>query len=328
MTQERNDVFSSQVYGQYIESDFILPGLAPAYSQNNTTLKRQVIRLAHTTFQQPAQNKRIYVRLNHGIYRSPEYPNHLFGTVDQLGSFRLTPSSVTLAPIDSLPHQHLISFALGSGLGVQLYLRQIIPMHGMAFLNSDNTASLVFGMSGAGKSTLTAACISAGIPVFSDDILPIERQGHELFIHPAHRRLKLSQQLVTELTIPSENHQPVNHSIETAYPNTDKIGWVAPQESFAHEPARVSRLYLLRKVRHQEAGSVSSPMSPFQTINLLRRFVYRPKLIPFLGLNKLFFEQASLLSQTTQLREIHLPDITHFSSFNNYACKIKELLQV
>lgn len=328
MTQERNDVFSSQVYGQYIESDFILPGLAPAYSQNNTTLKRQVIRLAHTTFQQPAQNKRIYVRLNHGIYRSPEYPNHLFGTVDQLGSFRLTPSSVTLAPIDSLPHQHLISFALGSGLGVQLYLRQIIPMHGMAFLNSDNTASLVFGMSGAGKSTLTAACISAGIPVFSDDILPIERRDHELFIHPAHRRLKLSQQLVSELMVSNSNIQSPDHTAESAYPGTDKIGWVAPQQSFAHEPARVSRLYLLRKARHQEAGSVSSPMSSFQTINLLRRFVYRPRLLPFLGLNKLFFEQASLLSQTTQLREIHLPDITHFSSFNNYACKIKELLQV
>lgn len=312
-------MFLTQVYGRNIQSDIELPGLSPTEGGNNRERNTSPITLACANVALPEQSKREYLSASNGVFRASDQEQCLFGTVPQLGHFKLTPNSVTLAPQPNLSNEHLISFALGSGLGLQLYLQNIIPMHGMAFMNTDGTASLVFGMSGAGKSTLAAACASAGVPIFSDDILPIERIGDEVYIYPAHRRLKVSSELGSELNLKFANNSANSSHIEPAYPGTNKIGWLAPQSSFSQTPARISKCYVLRKIRSNENGNILPPMHPTLAMQTLRRYVYRPKLVSFMELNRAFFEQAHLISKQTQCSYLQLPEKENYSSFQAYA---------
>ena len=329
-------VFKSQVYGQIIESDIQLPGFQPysheLFRTESTNCPPQTVKLTCEAIEHVEPSLRNYLipqkaATGVGLYRINRQPNVLFGCSPRLGDYKLSSAAVQLNPVADLPFQHLLSFALGSGLGVQLYLRNIIPMHGMAFLNPDSTASLVFGVSGAGKSTLTAACIQAGIPVFSDDILPIQQIDGNIYIHPAHRRLKLNSALITELNNTMTTNKGSQLIVDSAYPGTDKTGWIAPTQSFAQKPTRITQLFFLKKIRQPHQGKLGNILSPFQTMHVLRRCVYRPRLIPFLGLNKTFFAQASLLSQLAPLRQLYLPHLNEYLSFQDYAEHIKALLQ-
>ncbi|MCC5879142.1 MAG: hypothetical protein JJU03_04525 [Idiomarina sp.] len=325
----------TRVYGRNIQSVIQLPGFAvcdersPQHPEASTL--RPPVTLTVEYFSSPKETQREYIGQASKLYRAPGYGEYLFGSVAELGDFKLSENSVVLSPNSNIPEEHLLSFALGSGLGVQLYLQGIIPMHGMAFLNADGTASLVFGMSGAGKSTLAAACVSAGVPIFSDDILPIRQHQDEAYIYPAHRRLKISMELAAQLTAPAHSHVNRN-SIEIpqapqyAYPGTDKVGWVAPMASFANEPARISKCFLLRKGRCTESGKILPPIDAPLAMQTLRRCVYRPKLVSLLGLNTVFFQQAHQISSQSQFSYLQLPDRANFAHFQAYAQQVAALL--
>lgn len=319
----------SSIYGQHVVSDIDLPGFAASIGvADNASVANKQTHLSVGSFPQPDEIQRQYLAPGNRLYRArePKFDEAIFGTVPHLGSYKLTEDEVILQPIPALPDDFLLSFALGSGLGVQLYLQGIIPMHGMAFLNPDGSASLVFGVSGAGKSTLAAACVSAGLPIFSDDILPVYLQEGKAYIAPAHRRLKLSRELADELD--TQFSAGSSHAIERgpAYPGTDKVGWIAPEHSFSQTPARISRCYILRKIRCEAAGNISQAVHPVTAMQTLRRCVYRPKLVPFLELHKAFFDQAHALSSHTQLAYLQLPDRNNHHTFNEYARHIATLL--
>jgi hypothetical protein len=82
------------------------------------------------------------------------------------------------------------TYLLGPVLGFVLRLRGTVCLHASAVAVAGRAVALV-GQAGAGKSTAAAAFARQGIPVLSDDVVPLDDRGGSLLVHPGNPRLRL-----------------------------------------------------------------------------------------------------------------------------------------
>jgi hypothetical protein len=81
-------------------------------------------------------------------------------------------------------------YLLGPVLGFVLRLRGGVCLHASAVELRGRAVALV-GPAGAGKSTLAAAFACRGVPVLSDDVVPLDDRGPTLCVQPGNPRLRL-----------------------------------------------------------------------------------------------------------------------------------------
>jgi hypothetical protein len=82
------------------------------------------------------------------------------------------------------------TYLLGPIIGFVLRLRGVVPLHASA-VAADGWALALVGPAGAGKSTTAAAFALRGLPVLSDDVVPLDPRDEGLFVAPGNPRLRL-----------------------------------------------------------------------------------------------------------------------------------------
>ena len=106
--------------------------------------------------------------------------------------FLFDPSSRVLRPFPSpeFDLQNLRQLLLDNVLPLVLSRRCFLVLHGGAVLIDDQAVAFL-GESGAGKSTLTAAFVSHGRPLVTDDCLALEESRRGVAAFTSHPGLKL-----------------------------------------------------------------------------------------------------------------------------------------
>jgi hypothetical protein len=89
-----------------------------------------------------------------------------------------------------LTHSDAVSFLTGPVLAFVLRLRGVLPLHASA-VSIDGRAVVFLGAAGAGKSSLAAAFGASGVPVLSDDVVPVRLFDGRFLVDPGFPRLSL-----------------------------------------------------------------------------------------------------------------------------------------
>jgi hypothetical protein len=143
---------------------------------------------------------------------------------------------------DSLTVEDVTSYVLGPVLGFLLRLRGTTCLHASAVAIGERAVVFV-GAEGAGKSTLAGAMAMRGVPVLSDDVVPIERRGDAFLVHPGWAWVRLWPHAVRAVAdLGPAAHWQAALATERRY-NLDLLehGY-----RFHHDPLPLGAIYLLR----------------------------------------------------------------------------------
>jgi hypothetical protein len=102
------------------------------------------------------------------------------------------------------------TYLLGQVVSFALLKRGLEPLHSTAML-IDGVAVGFVGNCGYGKSTLAAACLRAGHPLLTDDLLMVKEEGHGFSAYPGPPRIKLFPEIATRLLGGQINGTPMNN---------------------------------------------------------------------------------------------------------------------
>ena len=171
-------------------------------------------------------------------------------------------------------------FILDTVFGILLHQRGDFVLHASAARVGDR-AVLFAGPSGAGKSTVAAALAKRGHALIADDICAIS-SGRVL---SDGRRLKLWANAIDRLDLASTRGDPVRDTLKKFY-----VEPAAADET----PLPVGAVYVLRETRPPSGDGIETANIVDATL-LLRRSVYRQRLVKMLGQDNFYLQSAATL---------------------------------
>jgi len=115
------------------------------------------------------------------------------------------------ADIDSV-----LLFLNGSVLGSVLLQKKILAFHGSSFCYK-GVGIIICGNSGAGKSSVTVAFCQNDALFITDDITPISIEEGEVYIKPLKTEIKLWDDTLEQLNLPSENLKKIRPTLDKFY---------------------------------------------------------------------------------------------------------------
>lgn len=163
----------------------------------------------------------------------------------------------------------------GYALGIQAMLAGKLVLHATT-LSRNNKAIILCGSSGSGKSTLAAALQAEGFSLVSDEVTIFDQHG---LVQPGFDDIKLWQDVVETLALPSQQLQPVRSVINKLYyrPAGQTIKPVPP-----------AAVYVLGHDNRRSAELVE--LAGFAKFEPLRAQYYRPFLVKPLQLDTLYLQ--------------------------------------
>jgi hypothetical protein len=102
------------------------------------------------------------------------------------------------------------TYLLGQVLSFALVRRGMEPLHSTTAV-IDGRAVAFIGDCGYGKSTLGAACLRAGYPLVTDDLLVLAERSGEFLAQPGPPRIKLFPHVADRLLGPARGGRAMNH---------------------------------------------------------------------------------------------------------------------
>ncbi|MCE7698049.1 MAG: hypothetical protein K8E24_004165 [Methanobacterium paludis] len=160
----------------------------------------------------------------------------------------------------NIEEMFLRSLLLGQGMGVLLYQRGYLVLHGSAVNINGNAVGFV-GWQGEGKSTAVAALNAKGYPLVTDDILTIDfDERNKPIISPGFPRIKLWNDVINIMT---DN----THLFPKILPEVQKYSYTADTH-FKTESLPLKIIYILEKSEKNEINYLNFQNS---LINLLKQ---------------------------------------------------------
>ncbi len=197
-----------EAFGLRLRSNVALPGLKPVAGATDGAVVE--IRLGSL----PEQVRRLAVLSGEPHYIDPdgltEGQPHLVVNRCGDGVYSFAYDSGVQFVVDSTGHaiwgawgedlllEDVALYLLGPILGFLLRLQGVTCLHAGAVV-ADDRALMVVGPSGAGKSTLTTVLARLGLPVLTDDVLPIVQGCDGLRAVSGYPRLRLRPEVVETL---------------------------------------------------------------------------------------------------------------------------------
>lgn len=139
----------------------------------------------------------------------------------------------------NLTSEDLAQYFLGPVMGFVLRRRQITCLHASSAILCGRAVAFC-GEAGAGKSTLAASLALRGVPILSDDILPLTEKDEQFFALPGCPRVCLWPESVTELLGRPEALPKLVDSWEKRY-----LPLNGEHAVFANEKAPLGMIYLI-----------------------------------------------------------------------------------
>ncbi|AUD02946.1 phosphoenolpyruvate carboxykinase (ATP) [Spirosoma pollinicola] len=275
-------------FGLTLETDIDFTGVLP-----HSTAETDVC-ISEGSIQQkanrPTRIQRRGIRAKLGITASDIVLNW-----DGVGIFRVSDGKTIVYQNNGADEGTIRLFLLSEVIGLVLYQRGLLLLHGSAVKFGDD-AAVFLGIPGAGKSTTAAAFGKAGHTVLTDDLVAVQLIDGRPYVIPAFGQYKIWKNTVDGLNVDESKLEPsfegstkflVNQSvtdfpqtpiplrmITLLYPpnsrkQTERIKPLhAPVELLKHFPLPVQLLtgqYL--KTHFQDALTITR----FATINQLKR---------------------------------------------------------
>jgi hypothetical protein len=186
-------------YGLHVASEFQLDELDPVEAPPGPA--DVVVRRAEL----PGVPDGVAV-LPHGMWRLGDRCGF---HVDGVGRYEIRAGrEILVDPAAGVARRTIRLYLLGTALGALMAQRDHLVLHGNAVRIGDGCA-VVLGHSGAGKSTLAAEFSRRGLDIFSDDVVPVTRDGLAM---PGSARIKLWADALEGLGVSPDGLQRVDRA--------------------------------------------------------------------------------------------------------------------
>lgn len=236
-------------------------------------------------------------------------PDHYILNIEGLGKFGASYGQyITVDPMAGVEEDMLKPFILGSVFGALAHQRRLLPIHASAVQFGEG-ALLFTGPSGAGKSTAAVSFLLKGCNIISDDVSVVHfGENKEPIIHPGMARLKICEDLVTEI--------PESIFLNRISKAHDKL-FLPLKPGSKPRTNPVTHLFHLRKGSEQESGI--RELEGIGKYRAISANIFRQKLIDGLGVRKTNFAQVSDFVESVKVFEVTRPENTRekFKLFDN-----------
>lgn len=207
-------------------------------------------------------------------------------------------NKITVYPLDDYNERIVKLYILGTCVGVLLFQRNILPLHGSA-IAIDGKAYLFIGEQGAGKSTLAATFIKNGYQLISDDVIPISINDELVpMVLPAYPQQKLWDDALSNIGKNPADFQSIY--------GREKKYCVPVVDKFCYDPMPLGGIFELRKT-DKEQLTIDS-INGLQCLNILSMHTYRNQLLNKMGLINWHFRCITQLVNNISVSQIKRPE--------------------
>ncbi|BCG57410.1 hypothetical protein [Paenibacillus sp. URB8-2] len=278
--------FRYKAFGLNIASNFLIEGLLPADGEPEVYIKEGKVPVDLPG----PPNSYGYTRVGTDGFAF---------RVKDIGTFLVTDGTQIIAERSEgcEPGAHVL-FILGTCIGVLLFQRGLLPVHGGA-LALEGKHIIVTGHSGAGKSTLTAALTKRGCAFLADDIAALqEDERGEPWIVPSFPRQKLWRDTAEQIygSVDSLDRIP---GIRDKY-------HVSMDGGFIEVPQRLDALFELST--HPGSEVIVSEVKGPEKLMVILRNIYRSEFIELMGKQGEHFMRCSALAAAIRVFHIERPE--------------------
>lgn len=194
-----NNLQLYQAFGLLIQSEFMLPELSIPHG--DVSLEAVTVKKADLTnmWQEVSQpDEYFHILTDRILFMIPE-----------VGIFSVEDGHTLLvSPFEDVEEDRLRLYILGTGMGLILLQKRILPLHGSC-IAINGKAYAILGHSGAGKSTLASVLLNQGYRLLSDDIIPIVISDQIPMAIPSYPQQKLWQESMSALNITRSDSRPI-----------------------------------------------------------------------------------------------------------------------
>jgi len=213
--------------------------------------------------------------------------------VEGVGRYEIGSGTEILVDADPAASRRTVRlYLLGTALGTLMSQRDHLVLHGNAVRIGDACA-VVLGHSGAGKSTLAGEFARRGLDIFSDDVVPVDREGLAL---PGSPRIKLWADAMERLGVSSDGLERVDRG-------HDKFQVPIRRNQLGPLPLRW--VYVLERVEATELAI--EPVHGAPCFSLLFEHTYRNEFVQGPDAMRAHLEQSARLLRHARVSRVTRP---------------------
>jgi hypothetical protein len=274
MLSMRRNLYSYQIYGLIIKSEIEIPELC-GYGEESTRCHVNI------SFGSAPRyiNEPVFTTIWWQVSREEFYMH-----IKDVGYYYVSNgTSIIVEPEDGADMEYIKVFLLGSALGMLMFQRNIIAIHG-GTIEIDGRGIILTGQTGAGKSTLNSAFRKEGYRFLSDDVSALGKDDiGEIVIHPAYPQAKLCADTMLKL---GYNLNNFNLLVDR---ERDKYS-IPLDGDFVGHNIRLGGIYEISVDDVEKVGIIE--VLGGEKIKLILRNIYRIEIGGFLGFQRDYFKQC------------------------------------
>jgi hypothetical protein len=274
MISMKKNIYTYQIYGLIIKSEIEIPELC-VYSEEIASCDVDIcFGCVPRDIDQP-----IFTTKSWQISK-----NEFYMYIKDVGHYYVSNGkSVIVEPEDGSNMEYVKVFLLGSAIGMLMFQRNIIAIHG-GTIEIDGQGIILTGHTGAGKSTLNSAFRNEGYRFLSDDVSALGKDDiGKTVIHPAYPQAKLCGDAMLKL---GYNLKNFNSLIDR---ERDKYSIPLDRE-FVRYNVQLGGIY---EISVEDVDNVKiNEVLGGEKIKLILRNIYRIEIIRFLGFERDYFKQC------------------------------------
>ena len=201
---------------------------------------------------------------------------------------------------DPLTAADAAAYLLGPVLGFLLCLRRLVCLHASSVAIGEQAIALL-GPPTAGKSTTAAAFAGLGLPVLTDDVLPLLDRGETFLVQPTYPSMRLWPDAVRALYGSPDVLPPLTPNWDKRYLDLTRGG-----HRFQDHPLPLAGIYLLGERTEQRASAAVEPVPAKDRLIALVSNVYTNYLLDR-SMRGLEFELSGRVVASIPLRQVARP---------------------
>lgn len=278
-----------KIYGLIIKSDIKL------YNSN-------LISLSSTTPDIEIVSKSINTNIDSSfISRSNFYfsQNNIIFIIENVGRYQITNGNkITIEYLPNTDLEEIRKYILGSALGLLLFQRNIIALHGSSIVINNN-AIIISGNIGAGKTSTTLSLVNKGYSFLTDDVASVIKDINGTYnVHHCIPYQKLCLNTIESLGYDKNKLIQID-KIKNKYYSPEII-------NFTKEPKKLKSLFYLTTSNNLTTVSCSEVFG-VEKFKLILSNIFRKELIPNELIKGNYIKEVLNLSKNISVYKITRP---------------------
>lgn len=278
-----------KIYGLIIKSDIKL------YNSN-------LISLSSITPDIEIVSKSINTNIDSSfISRSNFYfsQNNIIFIIENVGRYQITNGNkITIEYLPNTDLEEIKKYILGSALGLLLFQRNIIALHGSSIVINNN-AIIISGNIGAGKTSTTLSLVNKGYSFLTDDVASVTKDINGTYnVHHCIPYQKLCFNTIESLGYDKNKLIQID-KIKNKYYSPEII-------NFTKEPKQLKSLFYLTTSNNLTTVSYSEVFG-VEKFKLILSNIFRKELIPNELIKGNYIKEVLNLSKNISVYKITRP---------------------